>query len=273
MMLPSHLTSDRNTLETVSAQQSKAIGLGNGSILCRVLGRYKLYADANDIGIAPHLALEGFWESWITVALARALQPGFFCVDVGANHGYYTLLMADGVGPAGRVLAVEPNPRMTSLIARSVQVNGFQHRVSVLAKALSDATSPATKLVFPPNQASGATICREPTGSDEAIDVEVTTADEALAGWPRVDVMKIDAEGAEEGIFRGMRQTIERNPGLTIVMEVNPVRYQDPGGFVASIRAAGFPLCQVAYDGSIQPMTERAFLESPDDSMLYLRRS
>ncbi len=273
MTLPSHFTGDRTTLETVSAQQCRTVSLGNGTILCLVLGRYKFYADANDIGITPHLALEGFWESWITIALARILEPGFFCVDVGANQGYYTLLMADAVGPTGRVLAVEPNARLTGFLTKSLQVNGFQQRVTVLAKALFNTPSGSMTLVVPPNQPLNATIRREPSPSDETIEVEVTTMDDAVAAWPRVDVMKIDAEGAEEGIFQGMRKTIERSPGLTIVMEVNPVRYEDPSGFIASIRSAGFPLRKVDYDGSIQPISEKEILDSPDDSMLYLRRS
>ena len=73
-------------------------------MLCRVLGKYLMYADSQETGITPHLALHGYWESWITLALARTLRPGWHCLDVGANHGYYTLVMADGAGPDGRVV-------------------------------------------------------------------------------------------------------------------------------------------------------------------------
>jgi len=57
---------------------------------------------------------DGFWESWVTVAVARHLQAGMCCVDVGANYGYYTLLMASFVGPEGRIIACEPIPSLAN---------------------------------------------------------------------------------------------------------------------------------------------------------------
>ena len=104
-MIPSYLSSERGDLERLSRQHCHAVRLNERFVICRVLGKYILYADPEDVGLTPHLCLDGFWESWVTIAMARLLQPGWHCVDVGANHGYYTMIMADAVEPSGRVIA------------------------------------------------------------------------------------------------------------------------------------------------------------------------
>src|SRR5512146_2252328 len=131
MGVPPFVLADRATLETAARQAAQAVPLGDGALLCRVLGKYLMFVDPHDLGVTPRLCLDGFWESWVTTAVARALVPEGFVVDVGANHGYYTMLLADGVGRRGRVLAIEPNPSLAALLELSVEVNGFGDRVRV----------------------------------------------------------------------------------------------------------------------------------------------
>lgn len=73
-MLPSYMTTERATLETVSQSHSQTVHLSDRMVLCRVLGKYMVYVDPEDIDITPHLCLNGFWEPWITIAIARELQ-------------------------------------------------------------------------------------------------------------------------------------------------------------------------------------------------------
>lgn len=123
--------------------------LGNDTLLCRVLGKYLLYADSQDRGIVPHLCSDGFWETWMTLAVARVLQPGWQCIDVGANHGYYTLLMADAIGASGRILALEPNPKLAALLQQTLDVNGFSSFTTVVAKAAIDQPGLPMQFVIP----------------------------------------------------------------------------------------------------------------------------
>lgn len=273
-MIPSYLTEDRLILERISRQYCQTARLNNRVILCRVLGKYIMYADPDDIDITPHLCLDGFWESWITIAMARAIKPGWYCVDVGANHGYYTLIMADAINPAGRVMAVEPNPKLAKLLKLSLEVNGFQRDATVLQKALWDTDSRRTKLVIPRNRGRDATLCRAATASDEVVEVETVTLDRVTEDWPRVDLVKIDAEGAEEAIWRGMRKTLERNPGITIILEIKCLRYADPQAFVNEIQKSGFTLRHIHYDGTIQDLTEEQIFTERigEDWILFLRR-
>ena len=63
---------------------------GASAVACRVLGKYIMYCAALDSALTPHLALNGIWEPWITMAIARHVQPGMRCMDIGACYGYNT---------------------------------------------------------------------------------------------------------------------------------------------------------------------------------------
>jgi FkbM family methyltransferase len=275
MGLPPCVLADRATLEDAARRGTQAINLANGALMCRVLTKYLMFVDPDDLGVTPRLCLDGFWESWVTAALARVLQPGSFCVDVGANHGYYTLLLADAAGPGGRVVALEPNPALAELLALTLEVNGFERRAIVSPQAATDGTPRTVQLVIPHRRGACATICRAPSPADTVVDVEATSVDDLTASWPRVDLVKIDAEGAEPFIWRGMRRTIAGNPGLVVVLEFVPSRYDDPRGFVEAIRADGFPLRYIAHDSSIDTLSDEEALTDGDGDgwTLFLDRT
>jgi FkbM family methyltransferase len=270
--LPPHLL-DRGTLEAVSRQESRAVYLGQETVLCRVLGKYLVYADAQETGITPHLSMDGYWESWITIALARTLRRGWHCLDIGANHGYYTLLMADGVGREGRVAPVEPTPRLAELLRQTLDVNGFPD-VPVVQKAASRADGNTLQLVVPPRRSMNARLSEVAGPADEVFEVETVTVDSLTSGWPRVDLIKIDVEGAEEHVWEGMQRTIAENRGLVLILELNVDRYEDPRAFLEGIELAGFRLRYIDYDAEAKDVTIDELLgrQVGQDWMLYLAR-
>jgi FkbM family methyltransferase len=274
MTLPPFLLGDRQYLESHARRHAQTVHLAEGTILCRVLAKYLMFVDPHDIGVAPRLCLDGYWESWITAAIARNVPEGAWCVDVGANHGYYTMVLADAVGRKGRVLAVEPNPRLSALLALSVEVNGFNAQTTIVQKAATDGRSPCVRLVVPSRRGACATICRDATAADEVIDVEAASVDQLTATWPQVDLVKIDAEGAEDLIWRGMQRTIARNPELAILVEFVPSRYRDPSGFVREIQEEGFVLREIGHDSELVDLSEADLLQDHEDEgrMLFLRR-
>ena len=270
--LPAHIL-DRPLLELVSRQESRAVYLGDGTVLCRVLGKYLVYADAQETGITPHLAMDGYWESWITTALAHTVRPGWHCLDVGANHGYYTLVMADAVGPEGRVVPVEPTPRLAELLRETLDINGFPD-VTVAQQAATDTAGETLQLVVPARRSLNARLSLEAGPSDAVVKVESTTIDALTDDWPRVDLIKIDVEGAEESVWRGMQRTIADNPEIVLLLELNVVRYDDPRGFLSLIQEAGFRLRYIDVDAEAKDVTVDELLtrQVGQDWMLYLAR-
>jgi FkbM family methyltransferase len=272
--LPPHLLGERYALETVSREHSRSLYLGEQTVLCRVLGKYLIYADSQETGITPHLAFDGYWESWITLALARTVRPGWHCLDVGANHGYYTLVMADGAGPTGRVAPIEPTPRLADLLRQTLDVNGFPY-IDVVTKAASDSDGETLQLVVPPRRSMNARLSDVVDGGAEAFAVESVTIDSLTREWPRVDLIKVDVEGAEEQVWQGMRETIAHNSDLVIVLEFNVDRYREPRAFIEEIEAAGFPLRYIDIDGEAKGVGPDELLtrQVGQDWMLYLTRS
>ncbi len=237
--------------------------IGDGTILCRVLSRYLMYVDSQDMSLAPHLFLNGYWEPDVTFAFARSIQPGWNCIDVGANHGYFSLLMAGIVGKAGKVLALEPNTNLVRMMQQTLIVNGLTENITVLSQAASDTNGEPVTLAVPKRRIGGASIVREVSTGDDAIATETVTIDRLTADWEHVDFIKIDTEGAEESVWRGMRETLRRNPNIIIVLEFGATRYPDGKAFLQEILNEGFILRYIngsAEHGSLtfeQCMTER----------------
>ena len=263
----------RPTLEAVCREAAQSCYLGGGTALCRALTRYLVYVDTRDVGLAPHLLLDGCWEPWVTLAVARSVREGYRCLDLGTNHGYYALLMADAAGPEGRVLACEPNPWLAALVRRSLEVNGLAQRVHVVDRAVTDHTGDRVVLHHEAARMLNASLYVMASPEMQEIGAETVSVDELVADWPRVDVVKVDVEGAEEALWRGMRRTLEANPEIVVLMEFNSERQYDARQFLERIQSDGFPLRFVDADAEIRELTMDRCLSEGPEWMLYLRRT
>lgn len=131
----------REQIEHWCRQQARGIPIAGDLVLSRVLGKYLLYSIGRDSALTPHLAMDGIWEPWVTMAIARHLSPGMRCLDVGACYGYYSVLMADLVGPSGSVTAYEPVGETYELLISNLSLNGLLQRCNVCHAAVGTTTS------------------------------------------------------------------------------------------------------------------------------------
>jgi FkbM family methyltransferase len=247
----------RTQVEALSRARAEPVALPDGTLLCRSLGRHKLRVSALDREFSPHLALDGFWEIWLTRLFARRIARGAVCVDVGAQAGYFTLLMADLAGPEGRVHAVEPLPSNVALLTANVALNGLSPRVSVHAVALgNDAQGEITLRPAYPGSMNAA---RVPDGTPDALRVAATTLDRLLGDLPRLDVMKIDAEGAEHAILEGGDALLARHRPL-LVAEFNAARPGDARAMLDRLARLYPALATLEPDGTLRPATVEALL-------------
>ena len=131
--------------------------------------------------------------------------PGQTVFDLGANIGFYTLKHARAVGPRGHVYAFEPNPRTFQLLLRNVRDNGL-HWVTCLPYAVSSKSRETVTLWSSPRWTSTASLFPDTkrTGT-EGVAVETISLDDfvAEAGIGRIDILKIDTEGAEALVVEG----------------------------------------------------------------------
>jgi FkbM family methyltransferase len=157
-----------------------------------------------------------------TKFILGALKPGMVFLDIGAHAGYYALVAAQAVGSKGRVLCVEPNPAMVAQFRGNIERSGLSN-VTIVEAACSDKCETRTLYVpdFPLSVKSS--LASESAGTSNGVEVKCVTADllceqHALS---RVDVMKIDVEGAEMQVLAGM-VSILSNMRPKIAIELRP---------------------------------------------------
>ncbi len=272
-LYPSHIASwPRPKLEAAIKRRVQTAYLGNGVVLARILGRHKMFLRTSDRGFACHVMLDGYWEMWLTQFLAACVKPGMTVIDVGANFGYYTLLLADAVGDKGQVVAVEPNPDTVALLNETMLLNGFASRTKIVACALSDRAGTAW-LFSPDGEPKNALLVGQPDlPGGKTTEVPTITLDAIALDLPRVDLVKIDAEGGEHGIVAGMMQLIARDrPAL--MLEFNAARYADPVGFLQSLLDVYKSAQELTLDRGIAPLDAASVTEtqSLEDRLLLFR--
>jgi FkbM family methyltransferase len=243
----------KDEVELSSRAAAKAIYVGEHTAICRVLAAYKMYVDTRDQGIVPHLMMDGFWESWVTTCVSKMVRPGMRVANVGASFGYYALLFADLVGNDGEVYAFEPNKEVFAMLTKTRAVNGFGH-LSPFPFAISDRNGKQF-LGRPPEYMNSRLLGEDEQAPPGTIVETVTTVplDQAMSG--PLDLVFIDAEGAEPQIWRGMRQIRQGNPALITVMEFAPSRYKDPEAFAAELAADGRHLFVINETGALSGRT------------------
>jgi FkbM family methyltransferase len=250
------------------------IFLGDHTALTRTIYNHKVYVDTRDISLAPHILLDGFWEMWITKIFIGLIQPGMTVVDIGANIGYYSLIAGSHVGEGGKVISFEANPKVFRLLAKSMEVNGFYSRSELVNKGVMDKAGELTFNSLRDHHGSSGFFVPESVAEQfrdqiEKINVPCLSLDDFFRGRDaRVDVMKIDAEGAENSIIAGATETLTRNPQIKILME-----YTAPNRPAAErLLELGFHMWNIQHDSSLKPVTVPDLDRNTDLEMLLFSR-
>jgi FkbM family methyltransferase len=202
---------------------SQATYLGDHTAVTFLENGIRILVDTRSIDIGIHLLTLGRWETPYTTLFTRLLAPGQTVLDLGANHGVYALLAAQAVGPSGRVHAFEPNPRLAHLVDLSLRLNGFGGWAEVHAVGASDSAGTARLVFLDAFSGGGAVAAGEDAAAQPGVDCRLVVLDEVFADPAfRPDVVKMDVEGHEGRVLRGMRRMLERSPGVRLMMEYAP---------------------------------------------------
>jgi FkbM family methyltransferase len=204
--------------------------------------------------------LHGEFEPRECAFVERFLQPGMTVLDIGAHHGFYSLLASRKVGPNGRVISFEPSPRERKRLTRHIKVN-LCRNVSVEGLALGRCTSQAELFVVEGMQ-TGFNSLRPPdvTAACRKVLVPVLGLDEYLDqhGIHRVDFIKLDVEGGEIEVLRGAADLLRRQPRPIILCEVEEVRTK-PWGYHAreiidQLKTYGYSFFRPVTCGGLEPV-------------------
>jgi FkbM family methyltransferase len=258
-----------------SQSRRPAVYLDDGLALTFALDRYKMYVDTRDKAISVHLLAEGRWEPWITEFLGDLAKPGMNVADVGANMGFYSLLLADRVGPQGRLWAFEPDPRNSRLLEWNLDANGFTPRAKAFRLAAFNRRAQVRLSQETVNLGGHSVI---PEGSAAVpgtfLTVDAAPLDDCIDA--PLDLMKIDAEGSEPFIWDGMTRLLAESPKVRIVMEFDSrfiaSKGRDPAAFLARVRADGFSIARIRTDAGLENASDQELIGG-SLSMLYLSRA
>lgn len=223
-------------------------------------GRMAYRCDLRHV-IAREMCLTGRYAPLETALVRGLLAPGNTFVDVGANLGYFALVGAAAVGGTGRVIALEPDPRMAEELRSNVRRNGLE-RVTVLAEAASDRRGTATLAGFDVGGGNWGVSRLGSSGEPaNAFTVACAPLDGLLdeLGVGEVALAKVDVEGGECAVLRGMRDGLARGRYRRVLVELHPWEYAEPKEAVREMveLMEGF-----GYRGSLADSSPRAVRRS-----------
>lgn len=207
----------------------------------------------NEATILADLQAGHLYEPDVSHAMTRILRPGDTMIDVGVNAGFFTILGGRLVGPDGRVIGLEPDPRSLERLPDRLRENGLDH-VTILAAAASDRAGTVTfhlntdnsggsalwdPALFPGNARSAA--------DRRTVQAQSVTLDDLIprlgARVPRL--IKIDTEGAEHTVLRGATRMLTLHPKPCIFAELHMFGLERMGSSQMALR--GF-MANLGYD-------------------------
>jgi len=193
---------------------------GRGDAPEVVLEAGRLAVNPEDLGISRELLVYRTHEPAATRLFGDFLEEGMTVVDVGANLGYYVLHEKRVVGDRGTIVAVEPAPRNVELLRRNLRSNGLGG-VHVVVGAIGDYDGEGS--LYLSNRSNWHSMTPTDRSQTRAVRVEVFTLDALVErlGLPRVDFVRMDLEGYETAVIRGMLRTI-RAHRPKLAMELHP---------------------------------------------------
>ena len=184
----------------------------------------KLNVDTGE-SIGWSIYTRALYETPIVEALWRLTQPGDLVVDGGANIGYMTSVLAIRVGKSGRVLSFEPHPEIFSQLKRNVALwsrGGVAERVELFQTALGDTEGFAclrTPTFFSTNTGTSWVEHNASDSNAETTKVPVTTLDRVIPNGQTVGVVKLDVEGFELSVLKGMKNLLASRKVRYLIFE------------------------------------------------------
>ena len=193
----------------------ESVVVGNG---------FRMSGVTSDV-IQRHVYVFGTLEPPLTSWLQSRLRPGDVFLDFGANVGWFTLLAARAVGPSGHVVAFECVPSILEQLRRNLADNGADN-VTVRPVIAADTAGEGEVFVASALNTGMSGTGAVPGGRSEGLVPRVVAADAVPRElWDRVRVVKIDVEGDELAVLRGLAPLLDRLPaGASLVVEVSPSR-------------------------------------------------
>ena len=229
----------------------------DGTMLVQTIHGLKYFIDPNDEIMAPQLVVYRQWEPDLSRYISSSVTPDTVFVDVGANFGYFTCLAASKIGSngGGRVISIEPNPAMQRLLKKNIRINWSMGKVEIHDCAITERTG-YVDFCVPSGRAANASVATLSSSEEGHFIVPSKSLDELIL-HDKVDLMKIDVEGAEMMVLRGAEEFINRFRPV-IITEISDANFQRAGytsrDLMTYLRCQEYDIQLLDYRGGQPPL-------------------
>jgi FkbM family methyltransferase len=180
-----------------------------------IIQGHKMFLDSKD---SLRLSFSEYFEPFETELVKNEIKNGYRILDIGANIGYYTLIIADLIGKNGLVYAFEPEPKNFKLLEKNIQINNLKN-VVLYNKAASNFNGYIDFYINKTTE-GGHSIYKSANSEDRPIQVEAIKLDDCITD--KIDFVKIDVEGAEGEVLLGMQNILKNNQKIKLIIEFHP---------------------------------------------------
>lgn len=181
---------------------------------------FKIYVPTDDWAIGRHILVQKFYEPHVTSVIKSVLSPGMGFLDIGANIGYFSLMAASLVGSSGKVFSFEPSQHNCNCLYLSAKTNNFDN-IDIYPFAVAE-----KQATFIYDTTLGTNGCISEFDNNLTIEesrslVRSMVLDEVLRDVERINLIKIDIEGAEFRALEGAKEIFKKHRPL-IISEFSP---------------------------------------------------
>jgi FkbM family methyltransferase len=185
-----------------------------------------------DFGVTLEAESTGSYEPLTTSTIESILSEGMTFVDIGAHVGLFSLPALHWVGTTGKVISFEPHPANYVMLLENASRNQLEDRLIAVQSAVSDVHE-IVKLHTSTFNTGDHQLFH--TGARDSIEVECTTLDHYFPSGTKVDVIKMDVQGAEEKAFRGMKRVLTDNHDIQLIWELSPSQLDNAGSNASEV--------------------------------------
>jgi FkbM family methyltransferase len=194
------------------------LGLNRRRVVQTPKGRFLLAP----LSLLGEQAASQSYEPSMVAVLEHYLAPGQVFLDLGANEGYFSVIASRLVGPGGRVIAVEPQSRLWSVLATNLALNHCAN-ARLAALAVADHCGAVTLHLAPECMSGASSLFRATRYRVPTEKVECVTLEELFRryGLASCDLMKVDVEGSEYEILMAAGDLLRRGVIQAIALEIH----------------------------------------------------
>lgn len=221
--LESKIDELQSTVDTIRRRQSTYIG--SGAALTYLFDDSPFYVNSYDFGPPSNYLNGGKYEQDNLEVILSFIKDDSIFLDIGANLGFYSIIIGRRVRPSGKIYAFEPNKKVSKLFKATAYLNslssfdGTDGTITIHEIALGN-TNENIQLLIPDHHAGGARVATDFNKSDNNyLTSSMVKLDNFMPEGFRCDVVKIDVEGYELNVLLGMEKIINNSPNIKIIFE------------------------------------------------------